>query len=113
MELLILAFETLAERNTTGDLTELLVYTNDVTSGLFSPLILFAFFMIILLGSFFSQKRLGRDADFAVSFAVAGFLTAGLSYIMMLRDGLLSPFVGLITTFIAIIGVAWLWFSRN
>ena len=99
--------------NATNDLTELLVYMNLVTGGAFMPSALFAFFMIILLSSVFSNLRFSGSSRFDISFAVAGFATFGLAVIMSSRDGLLNFIFLLISLVIAIIGVAWIYFNRE
>lgn len=108
-----MAYPTLSSYNVTNDITMLFVYANDVTSGVFMPLVMFAFFMIVLMASFFAQRRFGGNNDFAVSFAVAGFLTAGFSYILLIKDGLINPLYSVVATVIAIIGMIWLFFTSK
>lgn len=71
------------------------------------PLMLFAFYIIALLGGFFAELRFGRGR-FAVSFTVAGFVTFGLAVIMSLKNGLLNPIYLVITLGLSLLGVAWL-----
>ncbi|GAG75545.1 unnamed protein product, partial [marine sediment metagenome] len=70
--------------NTSEGVQTLFAYVADVVP-LFIPFLLISLFMIILLGSFFSQRRLSGRAHFAGSFAVAGYVTfiAAISLTLM------------------------------
>ena len=76
-------------------------------------MLLFSLFIIILLGTFFSSKRLGNDGDFAASFAVAGFITAIVAIVLSLMPGMIDTYVTVITFIVAIIGVMFLYFSKR
>jgi hypothetical protein len=103
-------FKTLADVNATTDLSELLVYTNDVTGGWAMPLVLLAFFMIIFLGGLFIQSRRGIMRP-EVLLATAGFLTFGMAMIMSIKEGLLNPIYVFISLGLAILGVLWMYLS--
>ena len=92
--------------NLTDDITGIFLYTNTVTDGLFTPMMVFAFFMVIMLGSFFSMKRIEGKGDLLASFTVAAFLSTGLSVIMLMRAGLINPAVPLLTIALTIAGIA-------
>lgn len=91
----------------------LLVYANDITGGLMTPLILFAFFIIIMMGSYFATKRQIGTGNLPASFTVAGFTTFGLSILMSLIPNLINPLVYVICLAISVIGLIWLMFSRD
>lgn len=106
-------YPTLDSVNVTSDITQLLIYVNDITGGLFMNLFLFSFFLISALGSFFIQDRTVGKADISVSFAVASYLTTGLAFILMLRDGLIAvPVVGICIA-ISALSTLWLFFSSG
>ncbi len=108
---MILAFRTFTEWNKTG-LDQMFVYASD-TVPIFTPMLLFSLFMITMLASYFSSKRLGNDGDFAASFAVAGFITAIVAIVMSIIPGMIDTYVTVITIIVAIIGVMFLYFSKR
>lgn len=99
--------------NATTDLSNLLLYVNDLTNGYAMPSVLFAFFFIVFLGGAFYQIRFRGSARFDFAFAVAGFGTFGLAMIMSSKNGLLNPLYLLITIAVAILGAIWLYFSQD
>jgi len=93
-------YPTLGENvNTSEGLHNLLVYTNTVTDGMFTPLLLFAIFMIMTLGIYFSQQRLTGKGDFPVAFAGGSFFIFAISIIL----GLASGVINLLTTVVVIV----------
>lgn len=99
--------------NGVNDTSQYLVYANQVTGGIFTPLVLFAFFVVICLGSFFSWQRTTGRGDFVVSFAVAGYVTFGLAIILSLADGLINISTIVTVLVIAIVGTIWLYLSKR
>jgi len=106
-----MAYNTFAEWNKTG-LDQMFVYAADVVP-LFIPFFLLSFFIIIVLASYFSSKRLSNDGDLAASFAVAGFSTFILALVMSLIPGLIPTTYVVIILAIAILGVLFLFFSKR
>lgn len=106
-----MAYTTYAEWNQTG-LDQLFVYVSNVFP-IFIPMMLFSVFMITLLASYFSSKRLSADGDFAASFASAGFLTFIVALVMTLIPGLIQTYFVVIALVIAIVGVLFLYFSKR
>jgi len=105
------AYQTFAEFNQT-DLAGLFLYPQSVWAG-FIPLVLFALFTIVMLSTYFSQKRTTGSGDFFASFAVAGFFTAIITFIMALIEGLINEIVLTTVIIIAIIGVILLYSTRD
>lgn len=99
--------------NATNDATAILVYANDLSGGTLMPMTLLAFFLIVAIGSFFAQMRFSGRGRFELSFTVAGFATFGFAVLMSTRNGLLNPAYLLISLAVAILGVAWLYFSQE
>ena len=66
-----MAYETFQEFNVTG-IEGLFTYPAQIVP-IFTPLVLFMVFSIVLMGTYFSQRRVGKGGDFFASFAVAGF----------------------------------------
>ena len=97
------AYQTFTEFNNTG-MDGLFLYPASVVPS-FIPLVLFALFVITLMATFFSQKRLSGRGDFLASFSVASFFTAVIAFSMTLVDGLISLPTLVITVAVAIIGV--------
>lgn len=87
------------------------VYVNDVTSGLFSNMLLFGLFVITFLGSFFASKRQTGSGNFAMSFAVAGYFVFGASLIMTLVANLVNIATVVICFAVAVGGTLWFYFG--
>ncbi len=107
------AYQTFAEFNRTG-IDGMFVYVATV-SNIFTPFLLSAFFLIALLGSYFSARRMsaGAGGDFPASFAVAGFLTFLVALVMTRIDGLINNYILIITLIVAILGILFVVFSRQ
>jgi hypothetical protein len=95
------------------DLSNILVYANDLSDGYLSPGTLMAFFMIIAIGSFFMQKRFTGRGRFELSFAAAGFSTTGMAVLMSLKEGLLDVQYLIISIIVSVIGAIWLYFQQD
>ena len=95
------------------DATLLLVYCNTVTGGFFGWGVLFGFWMIIFLGSLFAQQRYSGRTKADISFAIASFLSFGLSVIMTSETGLLNGLAVVIMIALSLIGVAWIYFAHE
>jgi len=104
-------WQTFSDFNRTG-LDGLFVYPQQVWGG-FIPSILLALFIIVLLATFFTQKRLTAREDFFSSFAVAGFFVAVMAIIMTLVEGLIDNYTLTITIVIAIVGVILLFITKD
>lgn len=105
------AYRTIEDINQSG-LNGILVTTSDAVPIL-PALILFALFVILSFGSYYSTiRRLGR-ADFPASFAVAGFVCVIVSILMSLIPNFISTEIVTMTIVLEIIFVGWLYFSRD
>lgn len=109
----ILTYATLNTKNVTNDYSEILVYVNEITNGLFIPLVLLAFFTIICFGSYFSMQRISGRGFFIGSFAVASYMTFGLSVLLALKDGLITTFVIVVILAVSVIATALLMLSKD
>lgn len=107
------AYQTLDTINTTQGLHTLLVYVNDVTSGLFTRLLLFAFFLIIAIGSYLSMQRTSGRNDLAASCAMGGYVTSGAAIIMSFIPGVISGIDIVVTIALTILFTLWLLMSRS
>jgi hypothetical protein len=87
------------------DLMYLFKYANDVTSGMFMPFIVLAFFIIVLASSLFLQFRYTGRIRWETSFAAACFAVLGFAVIIEQRTGLLSTTYFLIIVLATIISV--------
>jgi len=107
-----MTFAELSSVNASNDVGALLVYANDLTGGILMPMILAAFFLIALIGSYLAQLRFGRDS-LPISFASASFVTFGMCTMMTFETGLINPIYLFITIGLSIIGVIWLYMSSE
>ena len=99
--------------NATNDLSQFFIYANNVSEGVFMPMLLFAFFVVTMLSSYFFQMKWKATARFDTCFGVAGILTLGMAAILSTINGLISPGYLLITALVAVVGVLWMWFSGS
>lgn len=106
-----MTYQTMQQYNVT-DLEGILTYTAQVVP-IFIPMVLLSIFLIALGGTYFSQKRLTNKEDFMGSFAVAGYFTAIVSYIMMLIPDLINVLTVTVTTVVAIIGTMLLLINKE
>lgn len=113
-----MTWQTIEQYNaTTPDMV--ILYVMDIWNG-FVPMLLFVFFMIILLASYFSQRRTTGRGSFPSSFAVAGFSTAVLSILVSIGVKITAGEVGgviilsmVVSIVVASAGVLWLLSSRD
>lgn len=98
--------------NATSDLSNLLIYTNEITGNAAMPGVLFAFYIVVMLAGYIMGIKQGRER-FPANFTVAGFATFGLAVIMSLKTGLLNPIYLVISLGLAILGVVWLYLSSE
>ena len=105
-----MVFETINDRNTSEGLHILFVYVSDIVP-LFIPLLLASVFMIILLATFFSQRRLTGTADISASFAAASYVTVVVAATLSIIPGLMDVITLIITLVIATIATLWLYMA--
>jgi len=106
-----MAYQTFTEYNQT-DLAGLLTYPASVVPS-FIPLVLTALFLITMMGTFFSQKRMTGRGDFIASFSVAGIFTGIIAFLMTLVEGLINLQTLVTTSAIALIGIILLLITNN
>lgn len=99
--------------NATTDVSNILVYVNDITYGYAMPMVLLGFFIITMLGGFFAQLRFRGTGRIDFAFTVAGFTTFGLAVIMSSKNGLLNPVYLFISLGVSILGVIWLYLASE
>lgn len=96
-----------------SDFSGIFVFANQVTNGLFGIMILLLMFVVVSFGTYFSSKRTSGEGDFIASFAVAGYFTTGLGFIMLLVDGLMTVVPVLVCLALTVVGTVWLYFDRR
>lgn len=93
-------------------LSQLFVYVATEVP-IFIPMLLTALFLIVSLGTHFSQIRSRGYANWWASIAVAGYVIAVTSSIMSLIPNLINPFVVMVCIVIAVVGTAMFLTSSN
>lgn len=86
----------------TTTIADLMVYTGTVFPA-FWPMALFGFWVILALGTYFSQQRLRGSGDFIASAAVASFSTLVVTFVLSLIPDLISLYVLGVVLMVAII----------
>ena len=107
-----MAYPTIDSVNTSAGMHTLYIYANDVVP-IFTPMILFGLFMVMLLGSYFAQIRMRGDANFSASFAVAGFFISVVATFMSLIPGMINLTTMVVCYGLAMIGFLWLVLDKN
>lgn len=108
----------ITDMNMTQGLQVPLCYANNVTGGLFVRLLLFAVWIIFVVGGYFIQKRSVGTGDLPSSLAVGGFVTSVFAILLRLvqyngTSCLVDGWTLSITIVIAGISVLYLLFSRD
>ena len=105
-------WETLEDFNASG-VDGLFLFVANTWAG-FVPLVLFGFFTIIALSTFFSQVRIKGRGHLPSSFAVSGFATTVLAIAGFgLIDGLVDPFTLAVCFVVTVVSVLWLLLSKD
>ncbi|MEX0596939.1 MAG: hypothetical protein WD512_10605 [Candidatus Paceibacterota bacterium] len=108
-----MAIELISNRNMSEGIHVVLVYINDITGGVFVQMLLLAIWCIFAIGLYFQQSKNTGLGDFPMTCAVAGFITFMLATLLRLIDGLVSNFTYGIVIAMAVLGVAWFYFSKE
>lgn len=95
-----MAYETIDAYNTSEGLHVLLYYVEDIVPG-FIAMVLAAFWIISVFGSFFAQKRISGTSSMKSSVAAGSYATAILAIIISLIPNLIR-----IETLVTAIGVS-------
>lgn len=106
-----MAYTEFGDYNTSEGITSLFTYSVE-TVPVFVPLLLFAIFIISVVGSFFAQKRIVGRGDLPGSFAVGSWLTAILAIVLSLIPDFIRTGTLVFTIALAILGTIWLYVSR-
>lgn len=97
-----MAYTEIQSFNITG-IEGLLLYAAEVVP-IFIPLALLSLFLIVLFGTFFSMQRVSGKSDFLSSFAVAGWFTTIIAFILSLNVGLVNLLTLTICIVVSVIG---------
>lgn len=107
-----MTYETLFDANKTSILG-IISYVNDIVP-IFTPLVLFALWLILFLGSYYSQLRTRGYGDFLGSFAVSNVIVSVVSIVMLLSpEPIISTPIVIFCITLAVIGVAILFTQNN
>jgi len=98
-----MAYPTLADYNTTTGIPAIFQYVSEVVP-IFTPMLLLSFFVIAMLGSYFSQRRTTGRGNFKASFAVAGYLTVLVAFLLTLLPGVMDIITLSVTIAVAVLG---------
>ena len=103
-------YQTFQEFNNTN-LTGLFLYPAEVVP-IFIPMVLFVLFSIVLLGSYFAQKRLSGRGNFAASFAAAAYLITIIGFFMSLVPGLINTLTLVVCIIASVLGTLMLLWKK-
>jgi len=106
-----MTYQTITEYNATGA-DGLFSYASSVVP-IFTPMLLFSFWIIMALSIFFSQKRQSGVGNFAISSAVASYVTMGLAVVLTLIGGMITPAILFIVFAVTIATTLWLLLEKD
>ncbi len=84
-----MTYKEFSEVNATAGVHTMFQYVAEIEE-IFFPLTLFVIFMIVALGSYFAQKEMTGRGNAKGSFAVAGFVTTAVAYVLSLIPGVVN-----------------------
>lgn len=85
-----MVYESLNGTLVSGDLSQLLIYSNTVTSGWFGLFTLISFFIIVFISSMMFQIRTSREVKPSQTLLVTSFATIGFATLFEQVTGILS-----------------------
>ena len=106
-----MTYETFTEFNDSS-IAGLFLYPAQVVPA-FVPLILVSLFLVALMTTYFSQRRLTGRGDFTSSFAVSGYFVTVVAFIMSLITNLVNIITVTICLSISIVGTILLLISKR
>ena len=106
-----MTYQTFTEFNDTS-IAGLFLYPAQIVPA-FVPLVLVALFLVTLMTTYFSQRRLTGRGDFTSSFAVAGYFVTVIAFIMSLVSNLVNIVTVTICLSVAIVGTILLLISKK
>lgn len=111
MGTIILTYKTLEQINGTG-INGILQTASDAVPIL-PALILTALFIILSFGSYFSSVRRLGTASLSASFAVAGFVTTIIAFLMSLIPNFINAYTIGVCVILEIVFVMWLFMGKD
>ena len=110
--------ELINERNIQEGLDVVICYVNDISTGIFIPLLLMGIWIVLAMGGYFIQKNTVGTGDFPMTSAVAGYVVVIIAFILSLVDcgatgHLVSGASIAIAIAVAVISTLWFLFSRD
>ena len=88
-------------------------YVQDITHGLFIPMLLLSLWLIICLNLYFNANRRTGNGDFPVASMVASFVTVIVTILFKLIEGMVTDQLFLLVLVVTIINLVWLLFTRD
>jgi len=108
-----MTYKLLTDFNVTQGLQVPLVYVNEITNGLFINLLVFAVFVIIAMGIFYSQQKKIGEGDLPVALGVSSIVTFGFMVFLSLVPGLVNSTTFTIGLIITLVCVLWLFLDKK
>lgn len=108
-----MVYELLSNRNMSQGFHVIFQYVNDVTSGLFVNLLLFAVWMIFTVSLYNRAKYERGEGDLPSSMAVASFITLITTILFRLIPGMIGDWTFGIVIAVFILSLMYLFFSDN
>jgi len=108
-----MTYELLSNRNLSEGMQVVFLYVNDITGGIFIKMFVFALWMILSLGIYFSQKSSTGMGDLPVAISVSSFITAIICVLMRLIPGLIDLTTITIVIVVFVVSMLWLFFSQD
>jgi len=108
-----MTYEEITNRNMNSGIQVIFQYVNDVTDGLFMPLVLLMVYMTLAMGMYFAQKRMTGKGNAAICFAVSSWVMVGFVTLLAMIPGLISGITVVEIAVLSVVSTLWLLFSKN
>lgn len=95
-------YQTINEFNASEGAGQIFVAAAAASPGLF-PMILFGFWIVAFMGTYFAQKSLTSQANVLASFAAASYFVTILAFVLSLIPGILAVDAVLVPLLVSII----------
>jgi len=91
----------------------LLVYPNDVTGGIFIPILIFMVWCMITFSSYFIQRQSTTSGDIPQVVAVSGFVTLIFTFLLKLIPNLVNDITFAVVIIVFLFSVFWLFMDKQ
>lgn len=108
-----MAYDLITTVNMNEGIHMLFKYLNSVTNNNFSPLIIGMVYLVMVLGMYYSNKRVNGVSDLPIAFAVGSYVMIGFTVILSMIPYIINSKVVIEVLVLASLSTIWLYFSKK